>query len=377
MMSANTITRSIEIGLRVAGIWPGAAHAIVNRFFWTATMITAQIFQYRHMVVHLNSNDISQLMDGLSATLSYSLLFVKLIVFWTKQRIFNDVLASIATDWEKCGDTLCSMSAVANLTHRFSNLIIGLHSTAVLFYCIGVVALGGDDVADRELFLKMELPFESGTSPIYEVVLATQFLHQMTAATVIGVLTALLVTLVLHAGGQIDILREKLLEILPRKKAPPISVITMGSLIRRHQNIIVFTEKIESLYSYIALVQFISNTIVICCLGFIIVNSIGDDQGSSMLVKSILFYVVINLEAFIFCYAGEYLSVKSKSIGDAAYESLWYDLSPSENRILLFLIMRSQKQLTITVGKFMNLSLQQFANIIKSSASYISVLHAL
>lgn len=111
-------------------------------------------------------------------------------------RIFNDVLASIATDWEKCGDTLCSMSAVANLTHRFSNLIIGLHSTAVLFYCIGVVALGGDDVADRELFLKMELPFESGTSPIYEVVLATQFLHQMTAATVIGVLTALLVTLV-------------------------------------------------------------------------------------------------------------------------------------------------------------------------------------
>lgn len=85
-MSANTITRSIEIGLRVAGIWPGAAHAIVNRFFWTATMITAQIFQYRHMVVHLNSNDISQLMDGLSATLSYSLLFVKLIVFWTKQR---------------------------------------------------------------------------------------------------------------------------------------------------------------------------------------------------------------------------------------------------------------------------------------------------
>lgn len=85
-MSTNTITRSIEIGLRVAGIWPGAAHAIVNRFFWTLTMIAAQIFQYRHMAVHLNSEDISQLMDGLSATLSYTLLFVKLIVFWTKQR---------------------------------------------------------------------------------------------------------------------------------------------------------------------------------------------------------------------------------------------------------------------------------------------------
>ncbi|XP_011870745.1 PREDICTED: odorant receptor 13a-like [Vollenhovia emeryi] len=377
MTSVNTIARSIEIGLRVAGVWPGAAYALISRLLWTATMIAAQIFQYRHMALHLNSEDISQLMDGLSATLSYSLLCVKLIVFWTKQRVFNDVLASIATDWEECGDALYGMSSVANLSQRFSNLIIGLHSTAVLFYGIGVVALRGDGVADRELFLKMELPFESGTSPIYEIVMTTQFLHQMTAATVIGVLSALLVTLVLHAGGQMDILRERLLEILPKKKKPTISVITIGSLIRRHQNIIVFTEKIESLYSYIALAQFISNTIVICCLGFIIVNSIGTDQGSSMLVRSLLFYLVINLEAFIFCFAGEYLSMKSKTIGDAAYESLWYDLTPSENRILLFLIMRSQKQLTITVGRFMNLSLQQFANIIKSSASYVSVLHAL
>lgn len=85
-MSVNTITRSIEIGLRVAGIWPDAAYAIISRIFWTTTMIAAQIFQYRHMALHLNSEDISQLMDGLSATLSYSLLCVKLIVFWTKQR---------------------------------------------------------------------------------------------------------------------------------------------------------------------------------------------------------------------------------------------------------------------------------------------------
>jgi len=109
------------------------------------------------------------------------------------------VLASIATDWKECGDALCSMNNVANLSHRFSNLIIGLHSMAVLFYGIGVIALRSDDVIDaanRELFLKMELPFDSGMSPIYEVVMTMQFLHQMTAATVIGVLSALLVTLV-------------------------------------------------------------------------------------------------------------------------------------------------------------------------------------
>lgn len=118
------------------------------------------------------------------------------------RRIFHDALAIIATDREDCeevGDALRTMSNVANLCHRFSNSIIGLHSVAVVFYGIGVVALRSqttDGVDERELFLKMELPFESGTSPVYELVMTAQFLHQMTSATVIGVLSALLVTLV-------------------------------------------------------------------------------------------------------------------------------------------------------------------------------------
>lgn len=113
------------------------------------------------------------------------------------------MLARIATDWkecgnaEDCGNAWCNMSNVAGLSHRFSNLIIGLHSVAVMVYGIGVVVLRSDnDVDDRELFLKMELPFESSISPVYELVMTTQFLHQITTATVIGVLSALLVTLV-------------------------------------------------------------------------------------------------------------------------------------------------------------------------------------
>lgn len=85
-MPTKTVTRSIEVGLRIVGIWPDASHTIAARLFWTATMIAAQIFQYRHVMSHLRSENLSLLMDGLSETLSYSLLCVKLIVFWTKQR---------------------------------------------------------------------------------------------------------------------------------------------------------------------------------------------------------------------------------------------------------------------------------------------------
>lgn len=45
-------------------------------------------------------------------------------------------------------------------------------------------------------------------------------------------------------------------------------------------------------------------------------QAISTNQGSSMLLKSLLFYVVINLEAFIFCFAGEYLSMKVSTVID-------------------------------------------------------------
>jgi len=159
-----------------------------------------------------------------------------------------------------------------------------------------------------------------------------------------------------------------------------------------------------------------------------------------VLLKSVIFYIAITLEAFIFCFAGEYLSAKvrtlsyiprhffatnflashfltaiypknlmvhidftvrmllasessqtnrligiqiefkrdrllrctfracvllfqSRSIGDAAYESLWYNMTPDKCRILLFVILRSQRRLTISAGNVMDLSLEGFTTV--------------
>lgn len=58
-----------------------------------------------------------------------------------------------------------------------------------------------------------------------------------------------------------------------------------------------------------------------------------------------------------------YVMLQSRMIGDAAYESLWYESNPNQNQDVLLMIIRSQKHLTLTVGKFVDLSLQQFTNV--------------
>ena len=81
-----TVSRSIEIGLRVIGVWPNSSFAILRRAFWMITFTMAQTFQYRYFLIHVRTDDLSHLMDGLSTTMSYSLLLLKLTIFWINRR---------------------------------------------------------------------------------------------------------------------------------------------------------------------------------------------------------------------------------------------------------------------------------------------------
>lgn len=78
---------------------------------------------------------------------------------------------------------------------------------------------------------------------------------------------------ILHTSGQIDILCDALGEISPGKNHDRrLAVAITKELIGKHQKIIIFANKIEKIFCYIALIQFMSSTLVTCCLGFMIVT---------------------------------------------------------------------------------------------------------
>ncbi|KAL0133990.1 hypothetical protein PUN28_001122 [Cardiocondyla obscurior] len=123
--------------------------------------------------------------------------------------------------------------------------------------------------------------------------------------------------------------------------------------------------------------QVVWNTLLICCLGFVLIISVYNETGVFMLVKTVFAYLAITTEAFIICFAGEYLSLKGALIARATYETLWYDMPSDRSKYIIFIIMRSQKRLAITAGKMMDLSFETFMTIMKASASYVSVLYAM
>jgi hypothetical protein len=60
---------------------------------------------------------------------------------------------------------------------------------------------------------------------------------------------------------------------------------------------------------------------------------------------------------------------------DAAFESNWFDLPILMKKDLIYIMMRSQKELKINVGVF-EVSLNQFNNVMSSSCSYIALLNS-
>ncbi|KAL6429635.1 hypothetical protein ACFW04_007516 [Cataglyphis niger] len=331
--------------------------------------------------MHFYSDDLFNLMDCLSSFLAYTKVMTKFIVFWLNERKFIKTLAMMTKDWHDCvnselglQETMCK----AKLSDRITNAIFVLHTLSVVAYGTRIV-LANVDITDREskppYIHKMELPFHVNTQRGYKMVVITQFAYVIMCSWAAGAVNAFLLTLILHIGGQMDILRSWLTDFASNGKKRTSS--TRNEIIEKHQRIINFSEKVENLYTYIALLQFASNTIMICSLAFLIVSAIGTPNATEQIIRSLLFYAITNLEAFLFCFAGEYLNNKSKAIGIAAYNSAWYNLKPEETRILLLIMLRSQKQLTLTVGKLTNLSLEYFASIMNASGSYLSVMLAM
>nr|XP_012219954.1 PREDICTED: odorant receptor 22c-like [Linepithema humile] len=379
-MATSTISPSLKIGLRLLGVWPDVSYSTVYWVIYMSSLLIIQYFQYLYVFTHFKLSELSNLVDSLPMTLDYSLSIFKLTSLWLQRRIMQQILIAMDKDWRECMDVnqyLYVMTIKANVSHFFSNTILSFYGISGVFYVLGDYAIhimhlvSDNNDTLRQLPMKVQLPFETEQSPIFEVLVVTLFLHVMANSFTIALLNGLIFSLVLHVSGQIDIICEEFRIISEKILLYESSASTLRTLIERHNKVILFSDNIEKLFSFIALMQVVWNTLVMCCLGFIIIISIHNEGSLFVLIKTILAYIAMMIEAFIFCFAGEYLSLKSNAIAEAAYDVLWYNLPSNQSKIIIFVIMRSYRRLTITAGKIMDLSLETFASSsTRNSGSY-------
>ncbi|XP_078049810.1 uncharacterized protein LOC144476575 [Augochlora pura] len=373
-MLRSTVSRSVKYGLHFVGIWPGTPFPGLRKIFWVLSTALCQIYQYKYVITHFQTDDFADMVDCLCFALPYTMTMVKLIIVWTNYGVLCEMLSTMEEDCAKYAvvDANNFISKTAELSYRLTSSLGLLYLGAVC--CNSATSLlfsQTDDTMPRQLLLNMDLPFNTNESPAYEIVVTVQVILLTSGAYTFGLFSALLLMLILHVGCVIDILCDVLAQVSDKESG------SLRFVAMEHQQVILFTEKIEQLFTYISFSQLLSNTVVTCCLGFLVITTLGTENGLPQLLKFFSAYAAICLEIFIYCFAGEYLNIKSQMIVDAAYQISWYELHPNISRQLILLILRSQKGLSLTFGKFSALSLDSFTEIMKASASYMSVLLAI
>ncbi|XP_025073195.1 odorant receptor 13a-like [Pogonomyrmex barbatus] len=291
----------------------------------------------------------------------------------------------MAKDWKDCAKSDIEMRQAVNkakISDRVANTVVIYQTVAVTLYGIGIV-FGDVDVTQSNLphIVKMEFPFQITTQRMYRSIVTIELIYIIMTGWCSALVNVLILTLSLHVGGQIDIVCCWLAKLMPKPnmKENEFVAATISKIIQKHQKIIYFSQQIENMYSFIALILFLGNTIMICFLAFLFVTALDQPDTTDKIFRSLPFYGVTNIEAFIFVVRGCSLfsPLQSKALELAAYNSAWYDLEPKFGRMLLFVILRSQKRMTLTVGKMIDLSLQCYARIMNSSGSYLTMLLAM
>ncbi|XP_034938380.1 uncharacterized protein [Chelonus insularis] len=97
-------------------------------------------------------------------------------------------------------------------------------------------------------------------------------------------------------------------------------------------------------------------------------------QNIQQFLKYSTFASIQLFHCFAVCLFSHQLITNSTLIQKSVIEGLWYECDPKIQKLLTLVIMRSQRECQLTAGKMVSISMDTFTVIVKTAASYFTML---
>ncbi|KAK2583200.1 hypothetical protein KPH14_009220 [Odynerus spinipes] len=177
----------------------------------------------------------------------------------------------------------------------------------------------------------------------------------------------------LHACGQLRILMSYMNSLVHKKEDTNDNVNDrMSNVVKQHVRILSFVRFIEDTLRGISLVEVIGCTMNMCMLGYCLITGWKRDS----LIRSLSYFPLImsfGFNIFIFCYIGEVLAEECRKVAENIYMIDWYKLQGKSGLGLILIIAMSTSSNRLTAGKFMDLSISSFGDVMKASIAYLNM----
>nr|QBB72997.1 odorant receptor [Protaetia brevitarsis] len=146
----------------------------------------------------------------------------------------------------------------------------------------------------------------------------------------------------------------------------------ISSLVQHHAQILTYLQKVNDTFAAMLVYQFVAS---LCTLGMALfcLTMEGFPPSLRITVMYSPYYLASAQQIFVYCLAGGIISNQSASVADAAYNSEWWSKhQPNTRKALSLIILRSQREVKITVGGLWILNLNTFCAIVKAAMTMLT-----
>ncbi|KAJ8679627.1 hypothetical protein QAD02_015414, partial [Eretmocerus hayati] len=314
------------------------------------------------------SSDLETCMNDFIPVLGLVSIVINSFGFYTNRRTLETMIKEVYDDWFSVNISKSSHVVIEKnikIARIVSYLVmagygfigISLPLKAVVSYLI-------HDVNGREYVLPAAFPWEGRQSPTYELITITQFLACSSGVYCCAVFEGQLAFLVLHACSKVHIVREEIAMLSQSSQESSSEYLNtiIKRISRKHSEFLKFSENLEDAFSLISFVHVTGLTLILVFAGFTVMVAV-ERRDPVAAINYIVFLLAFLLTSVIYCYAGEYLTNQSDTIVfDIAY-CPWYDFPLIYRKHVHFMLMRAQVPVTLTAGKFNQLSLVLLSSV--------------
>ncbi|XP_021191840.3 odorant receptor 4 [Helicoverpa armigera] len=262
-----------------------------------------------------------------------------------------------------------------------TKLLLTLTTLGVLAFALGPFLITGSyylSTGEIKLVLPFLIwyPFDEFDIRIWPVV----YLHQLWAAWVCVFSVygpdCFFFTCCTFIHIQFRILQDNLKEIVKvdARNRPDVTTKTFKAelvqLVNDHRELIRCVNLLEITYSRSTLFNVVTSSLIICATGF----NLMVIENLAVMAPFTSFLTFGLLQVFFYCYYGDYVMRSSIGVGDAVYNSRWYETGAPERKYLLIVLLRSQKPCRLSAYGFTDINLTAFTRILSTSWSYFALL---
>ncbi|KAH0956336.1 OrP2 [Eciton burchellii] len=208
---------------------------------------------------------------------------------------------------------------------------------------------------------------------IYRIIYFAQTIAMMLSSNTYMGNDAMFLNIILHICGQIKILKMNFIDV---DVSSPKIYDRFNVLIKRHIYLIQMAKKLAEAISFVLLMQLLISSILLCIMGFQLILSLKTDN-IAMTAKSSMVLSTFLAQLLLYSFIGDYLKSQMEEVGHTIYQSAWYDFPVKLMKNVIFVLMRTQSPIALRAGNFVVVNLSTYMSILKTSASYLSVLRVM